>query len=151
MYKQQRKIGEYKPIEYARRTLNGAETTFDEEFLAIVWACKHYRPYLLGRSLFMVTDHKPLVTILFRIKEYEATDARMRENHCCLSMILRSFIKAGAKNVNAYALSINPIISTVSKLEILPSKEERILKEMHVSPICRHQGINRTYKILNCM
>jgi len=29
----------------------------------------------------MVKDPKPLVTILYRIKEYEATDARMRENH----------------------------------------------------------------------
>ena len=58
----QGKIGEDKPIAYASRKLNDAETrysTFDKEFLAIIWGCKHYRTYLLGRSFLIVTDHKP--------------------------------------------------------------------------------------------
>lgn len=59
------------PIAYASRTLNKAETrypTIEKELLSIVWAVKHYRPYLYGRTFKILTDHKPLV-YLFNMKD----------------------------------------------------------------------------------
>ena len=67
----QGKLGQDKPIAYASRTLNKNEqnySTTEAECLAIVWACKHYRPYLLGRKFTVCTDHKGL-TWIFNVKD----------------------------------------------------------------------------------
>jgi hypothetical protein len=57
----QGKFGSDKPLAYASRTLNTAEVnyaTVEKDLLAVVWACKHFRPYLLGRKFTIVTNHK---------------------------------------------------------------------------------------------
>lgn len=51
------------PIAYASRTMNRAETSYhttEHECLAIVWAVKHFRPYIYGQKFKIYTDHQPL-------------------------------------------------------------------------------------------
>ena len=57
-----------KPIEFASRTLNSAELKYSQiemEGLSLVYGVKKFHMYLYGKQKFMlVTDHKPLLTIL---------------------------------------------------------------------------------------
>ena len=60
---QQHVDGQWQPISYFAKKLQPAETrysTFDRELLAIYLAIKHFRYFLEGRTLHVVTDHKPL-------------------------------------------------------------------------------------------
>ena len=108
----QGEIGKDLPIAYASRTLNKAESnysTIERELLAIVWAVKHFRPYLFGRRFKIVTDHKPL-TWLFSVKDPGSRLVRWR-------LKLEEFdyeiiYKAGKNNTNADALSRPPIMNT---------------------------------------
>ena len=54
---------EQQVIGYASRTLTRAEANYSviqRECLAIVWAMKQFRHYLLGRTFQLMTDHAPL-------------------------------------------------------------------------------------------
>lgn len=55
------------PISYASRQMNQAErnlSTTERECLAVIWAVKHFRCYLLGRRFTLITDHRPLKWLL---------------------------------------------------------------------------------------
>lgn len=108
----QGKIGEDLPIAYTSRVLNDGECKFsttEKELLAIVYCVKHFRPYLYGKKFTLVTDHKPLIYIN-NMKDPTSRLARWR-------IILEDYeyditYKAGKKNVNADALSRNPVRET---------------------------------------
>ncbi|XP_057671275.1 uncharacterized protein LOC130903024 [Diorhabda carinulata] len=88
-----------KPIAHASRTLNDSEinySTIEKELLAIVWACKHFRPYLYGRQLHIYTDHKAL-TWLFKLKEPNSKLVRWRLK--LEEYDYKIFYKCGSSNV----------------------------------------------------
>lgn len=94
-----------KPISYASRTLNSAETNYsatEKELLAIVWATKHYRPYLYGKTFQIYTDHKPLEW-LFKLKDPNSklTRWRLRLEEFDYKVVY----KKGKENSNVDALS----------------------------------------------
>lgn len=101
----QGQIGSEKPIAYGSRTLNDAETrysTIEKELLAIVWAIKHFRPYLYGRKFIIYTDHRPLAW-LDSIKEPNSKLTRWRLNLASYNYEIQ--YKNGKQNTNADALS----------------------------------------------
>lgn len=137
----QGKISEDLPISYASRTLNPAESrysTIERELLAIVWACKHFRPYLYGRKFTLYSDHKPLEW-LFNIRDPGSRLVRWRLKLAEYDYEIK--YKAGKNNTNADALSRAPIniitpctrriIDTPIKNEIINYSEKHVLHHKH--------------------
>ena len=60
---QKQEDGSVRPIAYASRTLQSHERNYgvtELEGLGVVWATKHYRPYLYGHHCEVFTDHEAL-------------------------------------------------------------------------------------------
>ena len=97
-------IGQDLPIAYASRTLNNAErnySTTEKELLAIVWACKQYRPYLYCKTFTIVTDHKPLTWG----SNVDPSSKLLRWRLKIEDFDYHVIYKPGVRNTNADALS----------------------------------------------
>lgn len=70
--------------------------------MAIVWACKHFRPYLYGKKFTILSDHRPLVW-LNSIKEPGSRLTRWRLRLAEYDYEIK--YKPGKQNCNADALS----------------------------------------------
>jgi hypothetical protein len=58
---------EGKPVAYSSRSLNDAEQNYamiEKEMLGIVYATHKFHQFIYGRKINVITDHKPLVSII---------------------------------------------------------------------------------------
>ena len=106
--------GSLQPVAFASRTLNQAERNYaqiDRESLAIVFGVTKFRQYLLGRHFKLLTDHKPLITLLGEHKQVpQLASARIKR----WSLLLAAYnytieFISGKQNVYADYLSRKPI------------------------------------------
>ena len=59
--------GQERPIAFASRTLTATERNYsqiEKEALSLVYGIRKFHQYLYGRRFVLVTDHKPLTTVL---------------------------------------------------------------------------------------
>ena len=117
--------GSKKPIGYASRSLTSAERNYsqlEKEGLACVFGVKKFHDYVFGHPFELVTDHKPLITLL---SEYKATSAQASARIRRWSLTLAAYeyhitFRKTEEHSNADALSRLPLAVTPAKEEAPP-------------------------------
>lgn len=111
-----------RPICYASRTLSKAETGYsviEKELLAIVYALTQFRPYIYGRQILIVTDHKPLVWVM-NVKD--PSSRLMRWKIKIEEFDYVTIYKKGSLNTNADSLSrIHELSNCPNSVNCAPS------------------------------
>ena len=104
--------GQLHPLAYTSRTLSKHEANYsvmELEELAIVWALRHFRAYLLGHKCVIYTDHSPLKALL---AAPHSNGRRARWSDTLAEFDIEVHYRPGRTNSNADALSRAPLPQT---------------------------------------
>ena len=107
-----------RPNAYASRTLQPHEKNYgvtELEALAVVWAVKHFRPYLYGHRCTVLTDHEALKSLL---NTPHPSGKLARWGMAIQELDLNIIYRPGKQNRNADALSQAPLSATDQKEEL---------------------------------
>ena len=107
---QRQEEGSVRPVAYASRTLQNHEKNYgvtELEGLGVVWATKHFRPYLYGHPCDVYTDHEVLKALL---NTPQPSGKLARWGLALQELDLTIHYRPGKKNANADALSRSPLL-----------------------------------------
>ena len=117
------------PIAYASCSLDKHERNYgisELETLGLVWAVWYFRPYLLGHPCIVYTDHATCLSIL---NSARPSGKLARWALTIQEMDLTIKHKAGRENLNADALSHNPV-DVISIGAVLAANEWSLLPDV---------------------
>ena len=106
---QKQEDGTVRPIVYASRSLQSHEKNYgitELEGLGVVWAVKHFRPYLYGHQCEVYTDHSALTSLL---NTPQPSGKLARWGMAIQELDLQIRHRSGRSNANADALSRSPL------------------------------------------
>ena len=145
--------GSERPIAFASRTLSKSERNYaqiEKEALSIIFGVKKFHEYLYGRKFLLVTDHKPLLSLLGP-KSGIPTLAAARMQRWALILAAYQYdieYRATAKHANADCMSRLPLkndnhlsthdeVKQVNQLQFdsLPINVEQIRKATRHDPL----------------
>ena len=110
---QRQEDGYVKPVAYASRSLQPNEKNYgitELEGLGVVWALKHFRPYLYGHHCDVYTDHQALKALL---NTPQPSDKLARWGMAIQELDVKILHRSGKHNTNADALSRSPLPGTI--------------------------------------
>ena len=105
---QKHQDGGIRPVAFASRTLQPHEKNYgatELEALGVVWAAKHFRPYLYGHHCDLYTDHEALKSLL---NTPQPSGKLARWGMAIQELDLSIHYRPGKRNSNADALSRYP-------------------------------------------
>ena len=106
---QQQEDNSIRPIAYASRSLQSHEKNYGStelEGLGVVWAVKHFRPYLYGHKCEVFTDHSALTSLL---NTPQPSGKLARWGMAIQELDLHIRHRSGKSNANADGLSRCPL------------------------------------------
>ncbi|XP_024154359.1 uncharacterized protein K02A2.6, partial [Oryzias melastigma] len=144
--------GEEKPISFASRTLSKAEQNYaqlEREALGIVFGVRKFHQYLYGNKFTLLTDHRPLTSILSPLKSIPSMAAARMQRWALLLSAHEYTIeyRKGEAHANADGLSRLPLpdsketktdtvqVFYASQLETLPISSSEIRRETMSDPV----------------
>ena len=112
--------GSERPIAFASRSLSDSEKNYaqlEKEALSLIFGLKKFHQYLYGRQFILVTDHKPLVTILGPKKGIPSLAAARLQRWAVLLSAYKYDIKfkSTEAHANADGLSRLPLMQTTAE------------------------------------
>ncbi|XP_056135399.1 uncharacterized protein K02A2.6-like, partial [Lampris incognitus] len=139
--------GVEKPIAYASRTLSKAEQNYaqiEREALGIVFGIRKFHQYLYGNKFTLLTDHRPLTSILSPVRS-TLSMAAARMQHWALLLSAHDYTieyRKASQHTNADGLSRLPLPDTHDdKIDTVvpPKLRPRVLNKLHTA----HPGVVR--------
>ena len=135
--------GTERPIAYASRTLNCSERNYwqiEKEGLSIIFGVKKFYSYLFGRRFTIITDHKPLLSLLSCQKPTSVqASARVRRWSLHLSMFEYDLkFRKTQDHANADALSRLPLKETTPE-KANPPELVLLVDHLKDSPVTAEQ------------
>ena len=140
-----------RPIAYASCTLSNAEKHYaqiDKEALALVFAVQKFHTYFYGLKFVLVTDHKPLVTLLGLNNAIPPLAAAQLQRW---AIILAAYLyeieyKSTQNHANADSLSRLPLkvtdnsidevtISNIAQVEAMPVTAQKVATSTQRDPL----------------
>ena len=136
--------GSERPVAYASRTLSSSEKNYsqiEKEALALIFAVKKFHQYIYGRHFTLVTDHKPLLTILGPKKGIPPlAAARMQRWSFLLSAYTYNILfKPTTLHGNADGLSRLPVQHHSTSKEEVPEIAEFNISQIALLPVSSAQ------------
>ena len=135
--------GSERPMAFTSRTLSIAECKYsqiEKETLACVYGIKKFHSYIYGRHFHIVTDHKPLLSLLHQHHAIPTTTSN-RIRRWALTMSMYDYTltyKSSKSHANADALSRLPISDHLTDPPIPP---ETLLLLDQISELSTQDGV----------
>ena len=135
--------GEERPIGFASRTLSKTEKGYsqiEKEGLSCVFGVTRFHAYLMGRHFTLITDHKPLLTLLNESKAIPShASARIQRWALTLAAYEYTLVTRGTSaHANADALSRLPLADTIQETP-LPAEWILTLEQFQDTPVTSEQ------------